>query len=68
MSETGHAALLEIVESLPAHPTSGQLLGALVRAERAGFERGLRAKRIEQTQERLRALETPSPFLSRQAD
>lgn len=43
MSETGHAALLEIVESLPAHPTSGQLLGALVRAERAGFERGFRA-------------------------
>lgn len=42
MSETGHAALLEIVESLPAHPTSGQLLGALVRAERAGFDRGFR--------------------------
>ncbi|HEX5461920.1 MAG TPA: hypothetical protein VFX20_18290 [Steroidobacteraceae bacterium] len=34
-------ALLEILESLPTHPRSGELLGALVRAERAGFERGL---------------------------
>jgi hypothetical protein len=35
--------LLEIIESLPMHPTSGDLLGALVRAERAGFERGFGA-------------------------
>jgi hypothetical protein len=42
MAETGHRSLLEIVESLPAHPTTGQILGALVRAERAGYDRGLR--------------------------
>lgn len=33
-------ALLAIVESLPLRPRSGELLGALVRAEQAGFERG----------------------------
>ncbi len=36
-------ALLEIIESMPVHPRSGDLLGALVRAERAGFERGFHA-------------------------
>lgn len=65
MSETGHAALLEIVESLPAHPTSGQLLGALVRAERAGFERGLRRAAEVQT---LNHQAIDSAFLRRQAD
>lgn len=33
-------ALLAIIEQLPTHPTSADLLAALVRAERAGFERG----------------------------
>ncbi|MHB8815459.1 MAG: hypothetical protein ACYDAE_19620 [Steroidobacteraceae bacterium] len=35
--------LLAIIEQLPTHPTSGELLGAFVRAERSGFERGFRA-------------------------
>lgn len=43
MSEAAVTArLLEILEQLPTHPRSGDLLGALVRAERAGFERGFR--------------------------
>lgn len=52
MAETGHRSLLEIVESLPARPTTGQILGALVRAERAGFERGQReaARRARATE------------------
>lgn len=33
--------LLEIIESMPVRPTSGDLLGALVRAEHAGYRRGL---------------------------
>lgn len=32
-------ALLAILEQLPTHPTSGDLLGALLRAEQAGYRR-----------------------------
>jgi hypothetical protein len=35
------AALLLIIESLSTRPTSGELLGALIRAERAGYRRAL---------------------------
>lgn len=41
MPSAADRAILAILESLPTHPTSGQILGALTRAERAGFERGL---------------------------
>jgi hypothetical protein len=41
-ASTVSSELLAIIESLPLRPTSGDLLGALLRAEHAGFERGLR--------------------------
>lgn len=57
------AELLAIIESLSLHPTSGELLGAFVRAERAGYERGL-----TEAANRGRTMEaTASAFLRRQA-
>lgn len=70
MSATGHRALLAIVESLPTHPTSGQILGALVRAERAGFERGFHAATHHAATHHAAATQdlVLSTFLRRQAD
>ncbi len=65
------AELVEIIESMPVHPTSGDLLGALVRAERAGFERGQRGEAREEFASGHDAATCPAcipTFLRRQAE